>query len=53
MSQFLIKDKVKIELLNYLRTPRSNALPLSLRDSTVSEVYYEVHVTRVLMSIAS
>ena len=28
--------------------PRSDALPLSLRDSAVSEVYYEVHMTRVL-----
>ena len=27
---------------------RSDALPLSHRDSTVSEVYYEVHMTRVL-----
>ena len=31
-----------------LRSPRSDALPLSHRDSTVSEVYYEVHSTRVL-----
>ena len=31
-----------------LRTPRSDTLPLSHRDSTVSEVYYEVHMTRVL-----
>ena len=31
-----------------LRTLRSEALPLSHRDSTVSEVYYEVHMTRVL-----
>ena len=31
-----------------LRIPRSDALQLSLRDSTVSEVYYEVHLTRVL-----
>ena len=30
------------------RIPRSDALPLSHRDSTVSEVYYEVHMTRVL-----
>ena len=29
-----------------LRIPRSDAL--SHRDSTVSEVYYEVHMTRVL-----
>ena len=28
--------------------PRSDALPLSHRDSTVSEVYYEVHMTCVL-----
>ena len=27
---------------------RSDALPLSHRDSTVTEVYYEVHMTRVL-----
>ena len=27
---------------------RSDALPLSHRDSTVSEVYYEVHMTGVL-----
>ena len=26
-----------------LRTPRTDALPLSHRDSTVSEVNYEVH----------
>ena len=31
-----------------LRIPRSDALPLSHRDSTVSEVYYEVHMTRIL-----
>ena len=31
-----------------LRIPRSDALPLSHKDSTVSEVYYEVHMTRVL-----
>ena len=30
------------------RIPRFNALPLSHRESTVSEVYYEVHTTRVL-----
>ena len=29
--------------------PRSDALPLSHRDSTVSVVYYEVHMTRVLL----
>ena len=31
-----------------LRILRSDALPLSHRDSTVSKVYYEVHMTRVL-----
>ena len=31
-----------------LRIPRSDALPLSHGNSTVSEVYYEVHMTRVL-----
>ena len=30
------------------RIPHSDALPLSYRDSTVSEVYYEVHMRRVL-----
>ena len=30
---------------------RSDALPLSHRDSTVSEVYYEVHMTRVLHTV--
>ena len=30
------------------RIPRSDALPLSHRDSTVSEIYYEVHMTHVL-----
>ena len=31
-----------------LRIPHSDALPLSHRDSTVSEVHYEAHMTRVL-----
>ena len=31
-----------------LRISRSDALPLSHIDSTVSEVYHEVHLTRVL-----
>ena len=31
-----------------LRIPRSDVLPLSHGDSTLSEVYYEVHMTRVL-----
>ena len=31
-----------------LRNPRSDALLLSHRDSTVSVVYYEVHMTHVL-----
>ena len=30
------------------RIPRSDSLPLSHRDFTASEVYYEVHMTRVL-----
>ena len=30
------------------RIPRSDALPLSHKESTVSEVYYEVHMTHVL-----
>ena len=30
-----------------LRIPRSDALPLSHRDSTVSEVYYGVYIKRV------
>ena len=33
-----------------LRIPRSDALPLSHRDSTVKEAYYEVHMTRVLLA---
>ena len=31
-----------------LRIPRCDALPLSHRESTASEVYYKVHMTRVL-----
>ena len=31
-----------------LRIPRSDALPLSHIDSAVSEVYYDVHMARVL-----
>ena len=31
-----------------LRIPHSDALPLSHRDSTMREVYYEVHIRRVL-----
>ena len=31
-----------------LRIPHSDALPLSYKDSTLSEDYYEVHMTRVL-----
>ena len=33
-----------------LRNPRSDALPLMHRDFTVSEVFYEVHMTHVLRS---
>ena len=36
-----------------LRIPRTDALSLSHRDSTVSEVYYEVHLTRVLHKISN
>ena len=31
-----------------LRIPHSDALPLNHRDSTVSDVYNKVHMTRVL-----
>ena len=34
-----------------LRIPRSDALPLSHGNSTVSEVCYEVHMTRVLRTV--
>ena len=34
-----------------LRILRTDALPLSHRDSMVSEVYYEVHMTRVLHTV--
>ena len=37
-----------IEPQTFGQIPRSDALPLSHRDSTVSEVYFEVHMTRVL-----
>ena len=30
------------------RIPRSDALPLSHKDSTMSEVYHEVYLTRIL-----
>ena len=33
-----------------IRIPRPDALPLSHRDSTVREVYYKVHMTRVLLT---
>ena len=45
------KTKEKVPMRNRtsdLRIPLSNALPLNRRDSTVNEVYYEVHLTRVL-----
>ena len=45
------KKKEKVPMRNRtseLRIPLSNALPLNRRDSTVNEVYYEVHLTRVL-----
>ena len=40
------KNLIHHEELNQI--PRSDALPLSHRNSTVSEVYHEVHMTRVL-----
>ena len=40
-SEFSLRNRA-----SDLRIPRSDAL--SHRDSTVSEVYYEVHMTRVL-----
>ena len=36
-----------------LRIQRTDALSLSHKDSTVSEVYYEVHLTRVLHRISN
>ena len=45
------KKKFRVPLRNRasdLRIPRSDALPLSHRDTTVSGVYYEVHMTSVL-----
>ena len=45
------KKKLLVPMSNRtsdFRIPRSDALPLSHRESTVSEVYYEVHMTRVL-----
>ena len=33
---------------SHLRIPRLDALPLSHEDSMVSDIYYEVHMTRVL-----
>ena len=50
-SQAWDKEKFWVLMRNRtsdFRIPRSDALPLSHRDSTVSEVYYEVHMTRVL-----
>ena len=47
-----VRVRVRVSMRNRtsdLRIPRSDALPLSHRDSMVSEIYYEfeVHVTRV------
>ena len=45
------KKKFWVPMRNWtsnLRIPRSDALPLSYRDSMVSEVYYEVHMTHEL-----
>ena len=41
------RKKIWVPVRNWtsdLQIPHSNALPLSHRDSTVSEVYYKVHV---------
>ena len=43
------KKKFRVSMRNRtsdLQIPRFNALPLSHRDPTVSEVYYVVHMTR-------
>ena len=51
LSQAWDKEKFWVLMRNRtsnFRIPRSDALPLSHRDSTVSEVYYEVHMTSVL-----
>ena len=42
------RGKKKISETSDLRIPRSDTLPVSQRDSTVSEVYYKVHMTHVL-----
>ena len=34
-----------------LRIPRSNALPLTHSNSAAREIYYEVHMTRVLYTV--
>ena len=51
LSRAWDKEKFWVPMRNRAldrRTPRSDALPLSHRDSTMSEVYYEVQMTRVL-----
>ena len=45
------EKKLRVSVRNRtsdLRIPSSNALPLSHRDFTVSEIHNEVHLTRVL-----
>ena len=46
------KEKILSPLMRIqtsdLWIPHSDALPLSHRDSTVSKVYYEIHMTDVL-----
>ena len=52
LSQAWNKEKILCPLMRIqtsdLWIPCSDALPLSHRDSTVSKVYYEVHMTDVL-----
>ena len=39
---------IESQIFGFQLIPRSDALSLSHRDSTVSEIYYEVHMTFVL-----
>ena len=48
---FCHEHGIKKNLRVSSRNPRSDALPLSHRDSTVSGVYYEVHTTSVCLKV--
>ena len=52
LSQAWDKEKILSPLMRIqtsdLWIPHSDALPLSHRESTVSKVYYEVHMTCIL-----